>query len=63
MLRQAGWRRAVSQLTRSRERSFAGAAGTAPAQGKDASLPEISDNHRGPIGAIEVGPSKDVLRG
>ena len=52
----------MSQLTRSQERSFASAAGTAPAQGKDASLPEISENHRGPTGAIEVGASKDVLR-
>ena len=53
MLRVGAWRRAISGLTKAQERAF-GAAATAPAQGLDASLPEISENHKGPVGVLQV---------
>lgn len=53
MLRVGAWRRAISGLTKAQERAF-GAAATAPAQGVDASLPEISENHKGPVGVLQV---------
>ena len=53
MLRAGAWRRAVSGLTRAQERAF-GVASTAPAQGLDASLPEVSENHKGPTGVLQV---------
>lgn len=55
MLRTGAWRRALSGLTRAQEQGFASAAaGTKPAQGLDASMPDISDNHKGPTGVLQV---------
>ena len=55
MLRTGAWRRALSSLTRAQEQGFASAAaGTKPAQGLDASMPDISDNHKGPTGVLQV---------
>ncbi|DBB13735.1 hypothetical protein WJX82_008959 [Trebouxia sp. C0006] len=59
MLRVGAWRRAISGLTKAQERAF-GAAATAPAQGLDASLPEISENHKGPVGVLQV-PSRLLM--
>ena len=57
MLRTGAWRRAISSLTRAQEQGFASAAaGTKPAQGLDASLPAVSDNHKGPSGVLQVVP-------
>ena len=53
-MRPSAWRRVLSGLARAQERSFAGAAATAPAHGIDNSLPEVSDNHKGPVGVLQV---------
>ena len=54
MQRAGAWRRALSGLTRGQERALSGAAATAPAQGLEASLPEVSENHKGPTGVLQV---------